>query len=54
MSDFGIFVVGAFAFLLLSGGWIYTVREVQRLGAKADARRQSSSRSAPTSRVDRD
>ena len=38
MSDTGIFIVGTLSFLLLSGGWIFTVAEVRRLGAEADAR----------------
>jgi len=41
MSDTVIFVVGALSFLLLSGGWIFTVLEVRRLGEEAKAKRQS-------------
>jgi hypothetical protein len=44
MSDTSIFVVGTISFLLLSGGWIFTVLEVQRLGKQATAQRRSNVR----------
>lgn len=39
MSDTGIFFVGLFVTVLLGGGFTFSVLEVQRLGRKADARR---------------
>lgn len=42
MSNTGIFVVGLFAFLLLGGGFGFSVLEVQRLGREGAARKQAS------------
>jgi CHASE3 domain sensor protein len=41
MSDTAIFVVGTFTFLLLSGGFFYTVLEVRRIEEETKANRQS-------------
>jgi hypothetical protein len=41
MSDTAIFLVGSFIFLLVSGGWIFTVLEVRRLDEEARAKRQT-------------
>jgi hypothetical protein len=41
MPDIVIFVVGVISFLLVSGGWIFTVVEVRRLGEQEEARRLS-------------
>jgi hypothetical protein len=53
MSDTAIFVVGGFAFLLLSGGLTFTVLDVRRLGQEAEAREESNRPSLPESRTDR-
>ena len=38
MSDTGIFIVGFFTFLLLGGGFTFSVLEIQRLGREAVAK----------------
>jgi len=40
MSDIAIFVVGVFAFLLLSGGFGFTYLEFRRLDEEAEVRSQ--------------
>jgi len=39
MPDIVIFVVGVITFLLVSGGWIFTVVEVRHLGEQEEASR---------------
>ena len=53
MSDIAIFVVGAFAFLLLSGGLTFSVLDVRRLGQEAETREKANRPSIPESRTDR-
>jgi hypothetical protein len=51
MSDTTVFAFGVFVFLLLLGGLIFTVIEMQRIGREAEAKhpsRRQSVRTLPT------
>ncbi len=45
MSDTGIFIVGFFTFLLLGGGFTFSVLEIQRFGREAVVRDETNKRS---------
>jgi hypothetical protein len=54
MSGTTVFAFGTFVFLLLLGGLIFTVIEMQRIGREAEAKRPSSRPSVRTLPPQRD